>query len=624
MTVHLRKKPVLFLALGIAAGVLLAGPLAALDINKLPPDNWTVPKPTGIHTMADATPPRAFIGLPPCRIVDTRGNGAPIQGGRITGGADVRNYALPGICGVPAGVVAVSLNFTVVGPSADGFFVSWPTGGAPPPVSILNFTTGSTVANAAIVPTNTGTGSITVNSSAATDLLVDINGYFSEFLGTPGNVFRLTNNTGAETMVLTNNSTTCTGACGLFTSVAHGTAIDGFSVTTGDGVFGISADASGAGVHGRLTASVFGSAAVLGEHLATGPAGIGVVGSHSGTGFGVFGTANGTTGFGAIGVLGDARSNSDGSVGVEGEALATTGITYGVYGHTDSQTAGAAGVLGNDGGGRVPGAGSFFGAAGVRGESPNHLGVVGVVTNSTGFAGTSGFLLTTAGSNASSGYLGSNFGTAADATGPPWGVFAFGNLGASGAKHFVEPHPTDPNTVILYSSLEGREVGTYFRGTARTVGGVATIQVPEDFRIVTDDEGLTTQLTPVGSAAVMYIVSEDLDTIVVRSSKDVTFHYLIQGVRRAYKDFQPLAKGYEFMPLSADDLMPAHLTEEARRRLISNGTYNADGTVNMSTAERAGWTKIWADRQAAAEAAGRAAAQQRAQQAGLNKPAEKP
>ena len=54
--------------------------------------------------------------------------------------------------------------------------------------------------------------------------------------------------------------------------------------------------------------------------------------------------------------------------------------------------------------------------------------------------------------------------------------------------------------------------------------------------------------------------------------------------------------------------MPLYLTEEARRRLIANGTYNADGTVNMATAERLGWTKMWADREAAAQEAHRKAA----------------
>ncbi|HMF07537.1 MAG TPA: hypothetical protein VKJ00_00295, partial [Thermoanaerobaculia bacterium] len=50
---------------------------------------------------------------------------------------------------------------------------------------------------------------------------------------------------------------------------------------------------------------------------------------------------------------------------------------------------------------------------------------------------------------------------------------------------------------------------------------------------------------------------------------------------------------------SPDQMMPAYLTEEAKRRLIANGTYNADGTVNRATAEKMGWTKIWADRAAA-------------------------
>jgi hypothetical protein len=74
--------------------------------------------------MAAVTSPIPFIALAPCRIVDTRGNGAPIQGGMFTGGADVRNYAVAGICGIPAVAQALSLNFTVVGPTSPGFLVS--------------------------------------------------------------------------------------------------------------------------------------------------------------------------------------------------------------------------------------------------------------------------------------------------------------------------------------------------------------------------------------------------------------------------------------------------------------------------------------------------------------------
>jgi len=145
----------------------------------------------------------------------------------------------------------------------------------------------------------------------------------------------------------------------------------------------------------------------------------------------------------------------------------------------------------------------------------------------------------------------------------------------------------------VYSSLEGREVGTYFRGTSRIVNHQAVIEVPEDFRIVTDDEGLTVQLTPVGDLATLAVVRQDLNQIVVKASGDVTFHYLVQGVRRAFRDLQPVQIGYEFVPRSPNDTMPLFLTEEARRRLIANGTYNADGTVNMETAERLGWARAW-------------------------------
>jgi hypothetical protein len=101
----------------------------------------------------------------------------------------------------------------------------------------------------------------------------------------------------------------------------------------------------------------------------------------------------------------------------------------------------------------------------------------------------------------------------------------------------------------------------------------------------------------------MYVESEDLNQIVVRSSKDVTFHYLVQGVRRAFKDFKPVRNGEEFMPPSAASRMPGYLTDEARRRLIANGTYHPDGTVNLETAERAGWTEIWRQREEQIKAA---------------------
>lgn len=39
------------------------------------------------------------------------------------------------------------------------------------------------------------------------------------------------------------------------------------------------------------------------------------------------------------------------------------------------------------------------------------------------------------------------------------------------------------------------------------------------------------------------------------------------------------------------------LTEEQKQLLIQNGTYNADSTVNVETARRLGWDRVWAERE---------------------------
>jgi hypothetical protein len=486
------------------------------------------------------------------------------------------------------------LNITVTNTKGPGFITVWPQGGTFPTVSTLNYVAGQTIANAAIVPSGTGGGISVVAGVHGTDLIIDINGYFSSTLGTATDTFFLTNNSaGTPTMFLDNMSGACAApSCGLLAATHSGNAVVGISATNGDGVLGTSGDSTGAGVHGQLTTGVANSAAVFGEHQATGGNGIGVHGSHAGNGWGIFGESKGSSGSGAAGVLGEASSTHNGTAGVSGHALGTTGATYGVYGVSESTGSAAAGVFGANNNGAT----KYFAisAAGVRGES-----------NGTGY-----------------GVLGSSrdvgvAGVSVDSTGAPLAVgdvgngsFAFfghGDYGGTGAKFFVEPHPIDASKVIRYVCLEGPESGTYFRGSAQIVSGQAVINVPEDFRIVTDTEGLTVQLTPVGDLATMAVVGEDLNQIVVKSNRDVRFHYMVNGVRKAFKDHQAIDSGNEYMPRSASEAMAGYLTPEAKRRLIANGTYNEDGSVNLTTAERLGWTKIWADReQAAKEAAAKA------------------
>jgi len=294
------------------------------------------------------------------------------------------------------------------------------------------------------------------------------------------------------------------------------------------------------------------------------------------------------------GVRGVVTSGANSISGVVGES--SGGLNFGVTGINDAGAFGAAGVLG------VMHTRPFvnFGTddAGVRGENTEGgVGILGI-TNSTfvpSAGGVFGILLDANGNSLASGGLGLRASNSL-----VYGVFANGNLGATGTKPFVEPHPTDASKVIRYVALEGPEAGTYFRGRGKFQNGQAVIDVPDSFRMVTDAEGLTVQITPIGAElTTANVVSASLDQIAVRSNHDVEFFYLVQGVRKAYKDWQPIAEGAEFAPGSPTDRIPAYLSEEARRRLIQNGTYNADGTVNMATAVREGWTKAWAARQSA-------------------------
>ncbi len=504
----IRKTSFLGLIFAILSGVALGSEAIP---NWPAPATWAAPRSGGVHTMSEITFMLPFVGVTPCRVADTRGNGFAGQYGPPSLAANAtRDFTITGQCGIPASADAVSFNFAALNVGGNGDLRVFPAGGSVPLVSTLNYNANTpNIANAAVVPLGTG-GAITVQADAVSiDLIIDVNGYYSR-AGSAAEQFRIV------------EDFCCSGAV------------------------------------------------IVGENLDT--------------------SATFSDG-GAFVSL----STGDFSAGVKGTSLASTGLTFGVYGVSLSTGGNASGVRGVDATG-PPVTLPFLGfTVGVLGESTTNLGVWG----RSGRAGVAGSLFDTGGNMIAFGILGDSTDSSNGFYGgsPPWGVFAGGDLGVSGVKHFVEPHPEDPNMVILYSSLEGREVGTYFRGTARTVDHQAVIEVPEDFRIVTDEEGLTVQLTPVGPLTTMSVESEDLNRIVVLSSQDVTFHYLVQGIRRGYKEFQPLAKGDEFMPLSADARMPAYLTQEARRRLIANGTYNADGTVNMQTAERVGWTRVWKERE---------------------------
>ena len=165
--------------------------------------NWPAPafwqsdsdeRTTGIQrvrALAITPSPLPFIGITPCRVADTRGNGfSGAYGPPSIGANTTRTFVILGQCGISASAAAVSFNFTALDVSGAGDLRVFPAGSAAPLVSTLNYNANTpNIANAAVVPLGTG-GAITVQADATTiNLIIDVNGYYGGPTPVPTNVF---------------------------------------------------------------------------------------------------------------------------------------------------------------------------------------------------------------------------------------------------------------------------------------------------------------------------------------------------------------------------------------------------------------------------------------------------
>ncbi len=129
-----------------------------------------------------------FNPLTPARITDTRTGSGQANAGKTIAANSSLTVQVTGQGGVPAtGVSAVEVNVTEAANTAGGFLTVYPQGNTAPTASNLNFVAGQIIANRVIVPVNPANGQINIlNHAGNTDVVVDVDGYFTDSTGASG------------------------------------------------------------------------------------------------------------------------------------------------------------------------------------------------------------------------------------------------------------------------------------------------------------------------------------------------------------------------------------------------------------------------------------------------------
>jgi hypothetical protein len=130
-------------------------------------------------TVPPPPPSAALLYLvTPCRIFDSR-NPYGTYGGPILASGTSRNVPVAGLCGIPAGATAISVNVAAYLPSSAGYITLYPgpASNPVPYVSTLNYRAGRTLANNAIVRVLADSVNI-FNAGPDVHVFIDVNGYF--------------------------------------------------------------------------------------------------------------------------------------------------------------------------------------------------------------------------------------------------------------------------------------------------------------------------------------------------------------------------------------------------------------------------------------------------------------
>ncbi len=148
-----------------------------------------MPVPSGGKSLGDPSQDLVYVPVTPCRILDTRVVGGPIAANsfRDFDLTDVVRFAPQGgdtsNCNVgdKGSFAAAAINFTVVGPSIDGYITAFPYLSSMPTAATINYKAGDIRNGLAItrLDQSAATHEFSVYSFAQTHLVADIVGYFA-------------------------------------------------------------------------------------------------------------------------------------------------------------------------------------------------------------------------------------------------------------------------------------------------------------------------------------------------------------------------------------------------------------------------------------------------------------
>lgn len=168
------------------------------------------------NALGDFSRDNVYTAVTLCRIVDTRVAGGILPANTTrTYDVDGTNFTSQGGsstgCALPFGVVSnAALVIHVISPTATGSLFAWGLGSTPVG-SILNYVKLQTIATTSIVPVVPGAGAdFSVRSSASTNVVIDVVGYFAAPVAT---TLDCTNVVSATTTVPYNNYTAVDAVC---------------------------------------------------------------------------------------------------------------------------------------------------------------------------------------------------------------------------------------------------------------------------------------------------------------------------------------------------------------------------------------------------------------------------